>query len=139
METGCLTAQRERGLDMNRASRLLSTLIATSTVLTNATALAAPMVCSISEKHHCQAGYMCQWMENNISVRIDFDRKIYMRCDADGCDSFNAQFSQTGGFHHIILANVLAKVSQADLTFVEIAAFDRKTYVSFGKCGDGTQ
>jgi hypothetical protein len=128
-----------KGFDMNRTSGVLSTLIATSTVLISASALAAPMVCSISEKHHCQAGFTCQWMENNVSVRIEFDRKTYSRCDANGCDSFKAQFSQADGFHHINLANVLAKVSQADSTFVEIAAFGNKTHVSFGKCANADQ
>jgi hypothetical protein len=121
---------------MNRSSRVLSMLITASGLLTSATGLAAPMVCSVTEKHHCQAGSTCQWMENNVSVRIDFDRRSYSRCDANGCDSFNAQFSQADGFHHINLANVLAKASLADSTFVEIAAFGLKTYVSFGKCAN---
>jgi hypothetical protein len=121
---------------MGDSYRVLLLFITLAGVLVSATVVAAPMVCSISDKYYCEAGSGCQRMESSTSVRIDPDRKVYSRCDASGCDNFQAQFSQSGDFHHINLANVLAKVSVSDSSFVEIATFDLRTYVSFGKCAN---
>jgi hypothetical protein len=114
--------------------RLLRTLIMTFGVLTSATAIAAEMTCSIDKKHHCEAAAGCQQIDNPISVRIDFARKTYSRCDATGCDRYDVQIWQSGAYYNIGLPGALAKVSSDDRSFVEVLTSALQTYVSFGKC-----
>jgi hypothetical protein len=122
---------------MNKMGRLPLALIATFGVLTSATAIAAEMTCSIGTKHHCEAAAGCQQIDNTISVRIDFDRKNYSRCDANGCDRYDVQIWQSGPYYNIGLPGALAKVSSDDRSFVEVLTSALQTFISFGKCDVG--
>jgi hypothetical protein len=61
----------------------------------------AETTCTIIEKLQCAQGQGCQSVKNTIVVRIDMERQVYSRCDAKGCDDYQAQFTVSGAFINI--------------------------------------
>jgi hypothetical protein len=83
----------------------------------------AETTCTITEKLQCAQGQGCQSVKNTIIVRIDMERQVYSRCDAKGCDDFQAQFSNSGIFTNIAVpANgLLARLTTDGSSFTEVA------------------
>jgi hypothetical protein len=113
--------------------KVLGTL---SLILPLAGVARAETTCTITEKWQCAPNQVCQQLENTLVIRIDLDRQIYSRCDAKGCDDFQADFSNSGIFINIAMpANgLLAKLTKDGSNFTEVATLESIAFVSFGSC-----
>jgi len=96
----------------------------------------AAITCTISEKLLCNPGEGCAAIKNSIVVRIDFDKQVYSRCDAKGCDDYIGQFSKSGVFINIGMPDkgMLAKLSSDGSSFLEVVTLMTATFVSYGSC-----
>ena len=96
----------------------------------------AETTCTITEKFQCAQGQGCQSVKNTIVVRIDIDRQAYSRCDANGCDERQGQFSISGEFINIALPEngLLAKLIRDGSHFTEVATLGTNVLLSFGSC-----
>lgn len=92
--------------------------------------------CEISSKYRCDAGSGCQKTGMTIWNIVDLTRQTISRCDAKGCDTYQAQFAISGAFINIAVpANgMLAKLSSDGTMFLETATQMNAALVSFGSC-----
>lgn len=97
---------------------------------------AGELTCTISEKVRCSQGQGCHPVEATIIVRLNPEQQTYSRCDAKGCDDFQAQFGVSGNFLNIALPQngMLAKVSGDLLSVMEVVTLGADVLVSYGSC-----
>jgi hypothetical protein len=67
---------------------------------------------------------------------IDFSRKTYARCTADGCDNFAATLSDAGTYTHVELPGraTMARISDNGAMFSEVTSLLSSILISFGAC-----
>jgi hypothetical protein len=121
---------------MNAKMKILKVL-GTLSLISPLTGVAqAETTCAITEKWQCAPSQVCQQLENKIVIRIDMNRQIYSRCDAKGCDDFQADFSNSGVFINIALPakGLLAKLTNDGSSFTEVATLGSIAFISFGSC-----
>ena len=92
--------------------------------------------CTIFEKMICGQGKTCESIKNEIVIQLEFEKQIYSRCDAKGCDNYKAQFYPSGEYINISVGErgVLAKLSRDGSSFVEAATIGNQILLSFGSC-----
>ncbi len=92
--------------------------------------------CKITAKHYCTADRGCSTTSAAVFNRIDVDRGTYARCDANGCDEYDAVLSPSGVFTLIEVPgkDILAKMSRDGSMFLEVVTLATDVYVSFGSC-----
>src|SRR5436190_1129089 len=93
---------------MKRVLAVLGATLATLTLVE-----AEELKCEIREKFVCQAGAACKASPVGVWNVVDTAKRTYARCDTRGCDSYEAQFSQSGAFINIDVPGrgVIAKMS----------------------------
>jgi hypothetical protein len=96
----------------------------------------AETTCTITEKFQCAQGQGCQPIESKVVIRINVEKQVYSRCDAKGCDDYQAQFTVSGKFINIAVpANgLLAKLTADGSSFTEVATLGTAVLLSFGSC-----
>jgi hypothetical protein len=96
----------------------------------------AESTCTITEKVQCAHGKGCQPVENTIIIRINPEQHVYSRCDAKGCDDYQAQFTVSEAFINIAVpANgLLAKLTGDGSSFTEVATLGTVVLLSYGTC-----
>ena len=99
----------------------------------------AETTCTASEKLQCLSGSGCQAVEPTIVVRLNPNLGTYSRCDAKGCDDYQAQYSSSGMFINIALPErgLLAKMAVDGSYFTEVATLATAVLVTFGSCKIG--
>ena len=92
--------------------------------------------CEITTKHYCTADRGCSATSTPVFNRINFNRETYARCDASGCDEYDAVLRSSGIFTLIEVPgkDILAKMSRDGSMFVEVVTLATDVYVSFGSC-----
>ena len=126
---------------------LIAAVVAAAMMLSSASA--KTWECKINEKHACNPEKGCSANTLGVTNYINFERKTYARCDRAGCDTYDAQFSQSGSFHNIAVADrvMFAKVwpnhhSQSAFwpytstsgKFMEVVTLGSTVLVSYGIC-----
>lgn len=96
----------------------------------------AALMCFISEKVHCAQGQGCKPVESKIAVRINTEQQLYSRCDAKGCDEYQAEFGVSGVFINIAVPKngMLAKLSTDGRSFIEVVTLGTDVLISYGSC-----
>jgi len=61
-------------------------------------AAAETMTCRITAKHSCEPATGCKKLQPGVWNVLDVTRQTYARCDARGCDTYDASFSPSGAF-----------------------------------------
>src|SRR4029078_5583084 len=84
-----------------QANMFKSAFIATVLLASISVADAGAWQCKIAEKQTCGPQEGCRPSPITITHYIDLDRKTYSRCDTKGCDTYDAQISQSGMFSNI--------------------------------------
>ena len=94
--------------------------------------------CEIAAKHYCTADRGCSATSTPVFNRIDIGRGTYARCDANGCDEYDAVLSSSGKFTLIEVPgrDILAKMSRDGSMFLEVVTLATDVYVSFGSCSE---
>ena len=94
--------------------------------------------CEIAAKHYCTADRGCSATSTPVFNRIDIDRGTYVRCNANGCDEYDAVLSSSGVFTLIEVPgrDILAKMSRDGSMFLEVVTLATDVYVSFGSCSE---
>ena len=94
--------------------------------------------CEITAKHYCTADRGCSATPTPVFNRIDVDRGTYSRCDASGCDEYDAVLRSSGVFTLIEVPgkDILAKMSRDGSMFLEVVTLATDVYVSFGSCSE---
>ena len=92
--------------------------------------------CEIATKHYCTADRGCSAASTPVFNRVDFNRGTYARCDAGGCDEYDAVLHSSGVFTLIEVPgkDILAKMSRDGSMFLEVVSLATDAYVSFGSC-----
>ena len=113
-----------------RTAFLFLTVFCTAT-----SAHAQELRCEILQKYVCEAAG-CKSVPAKVWNLVDAAKRIYARCDSNGCDKYDAQFSVSGTFINIdVLGRGLtAKVATDGSSFHEVATLTHVIYVSFGSC-----
>jgi hypothetical protein len=116
--------------------KLFKLLAALSMPLLMAGTARGETTCTITEKLQCVQGQGCQPLESKIIIRINTEQQVYSRCDANGCDDYQAQFNGSGVFINIAVpANgLLAKLTADGSSFTEVATLGTAVLLSFGSC-----
>ena len=93
------------------------------------------MTCTVTHKYAC-GDKGCTSGDPTIVIRIDFDRSIYSRCDAKGCDDFDAVITRSGIFVNVALPNrgAMAKLSEDGSNFTEVVTVMTTPVISLGYC-----
>jgi len=83
-----------------------------------------------------RTGARCARALTLVFNRIDVDRGTYSRCDASGCDEYDAVLRSSGIFTLIEVPgrDILAKMSHDGSLFLEVVTLVTDVYVSFGSC-----
>ena len=92
--------------------------------------------CAITEKLQCAPGEGCQPIQNTIIIRINSEQHIYSRCNANGCNDYQAEFNTSGIFINIAVPSngLLAKLTIDGSSFTEVATLATAVLLSFGTC-----
>ncbi len=116
-------------------SLTVSALIAAALAAVAAPAVAQAIVCTPAEKHFCQPGSGCQPAQLGSWLALDPAKKSYERCDAKGCDKYQADVSTSGAYLTLELPGraAFARIG-AGGEFVETASLGLATVISFGSC-----
>jgi hypothetical protein len=112
-----------------RFARILFALLASP-------AAAEPMTCRITTKHSCDPAGGCKKIPPGVWNVLDAARQTYARCDARGCDTYDASFSPSGAFIVIDVPSrgMVAKVAADKSSFLEVATLGMTALNSFGSC-----
>jgi hypothetical protein len=99
-------------------------------------AAAETMTCRITAKHSCEPATGCKKLQPGVWNVLDVTRQTYARCDARGCDTYDASFSPSGAFIVIDVPSrgMVAKVAADKSSFVEVATLGMMALNSFGIC-----
>ena len=67
---------------------------------------------------------------------LDLSRQTYARCDAKGCDTYDAQYSRSGAYFVVDVPGrgLIAKIATDMSAFLEVATAGTTALVSFGSC-----
>jgi hypothetical protein len=104
-------------------------------LLTGAANAQQTLRCDITVKNQCDPSGSCQQIAANIWNEIDLSSQVVKRCDAKGCDSYQALLSPSGAYTNIIVPgrSILAKLGENG-AFLEVVTLAESVLVSFGKC-----
>jgi len=99
-------------------------------------AAAETMTCRITAKHSCDPASGCRSILPGVWNVLDVTRHTYARCDARGCDTYDASFSRSGAFIVIDIPTrgMVAKVAADRSSFLEVATLGMTALNSFGAC-----
>ena len=99
-------------------------------------AAAETMTCRITAKHSCEPATECKKIQPGVWNVLDVAKQTYARCDARGCDSYDASFSPSGAFIVIDVPSrgMVAKVAADKSSFLEVATLGMTALNSFGSC-----
>jgi hypothetical protein len=67
---------------------------------------------------------------------VDLMKRTYVRCDNQGCETYNAEIAHSGDFIVVDMPGhgVTAKVSRDFDAFLEVATIGTDALISFGRC-----
>ena len=84
----------------------------------------------------CDPAGGCKKLQSGVWNVLDVTRQTYARCDARGCDTYDASFSPSGAFIVIDVPSrgMVAKVAADKSSFVEVATLGMMALNSFGIC-----
>jgi hypothetical protein len=112
-------------------------------------ATAAPIICGTDQKFACTRKGCDPLPANRAYTRIDFERRIYARCDDRGCDEYPATILQSGAYINIELPGHAAFAKLSDtrndplfveelqaLHLVESVSMGLVVWISYGTCHD---
>jgi hypothetical protein len=92
-------------------------------------------------KCYPKTGFICdKWDCNkrNIKTFLILDKKaeIMMRCEGDNCESFDAEFKQTGVFYNVQTRGPIGSVVRilGDSRYKEITTVGLDAYIANGEC-----
>jgi hypothetical protein len=113
--------------------RTLAVAISLATAVTLADAQSVR--CSITKKHYCTSEG-CKAVAPTVWINLDISRQRYSRCEANGCDQYDAHVTASGIFFVIDVpgTGTIAKVTMDGTHFLEIATLLDTAFVSFGTC-----
>jgi hypothetical protein len=96
---------------------------------------AAVLTCIVNQKVQCQAGVECLSLKPTITVKIDWDYNTYSHCDANGCDDYHMNPTQSGEYIVVDVPGrgTFAKLKNAGGDFVEVVSIAGQVLVNFGK------
>jgi hypothetical protein len=104
---------------------------------------AQELKCEIGKKYVCDEGG-CKPIPATVWNVVNTLKRTYARCDARGCDTYEARIFQSGIFINIEVPgrSTIAKMSTLDEPISQIKAFSfhevvtqlQAVYVSFGSC-----
>jgi hypothetical protein len=99
-------------------------------------AMAEQVMCRVHLKQLCERDTGCRRVEANTWYPIDTVRATVSRCDARGCDTYQAAASQSGAFINLDVPGrgMLLKIASDGSNFVEVATLGLSVFVSFGVC-----
>jgi hypothetical protein len=112
----------------------------TALLCSASTSFAQTIRCDITTKFACgSAG--CQANKLGVFNRIDFDSRKFSRCDARGCDDYDAIIQRSGEFILIDVTGrgMFAKLSADGSEFVEVTSLGISILASFGTCSQEQQ
>lgn len=93
------------------------------------------VICAISTKYSCGAAG-CNQTQVTVQNILDLSRQTYARCDAKGCDTYDAQYSRSGAYFVVDVPGrgLIAKIATDMSAFLEVATAGTTALVSFGSC-----
>lgn len=96
---------------------------------------AEPSVCRWTKKQQCDPTAPCRPAVNKVWATADATAKRYERCDANGCDSYDAEVSTAGAFTTFDLTGrgVFMKIGPNGLA-TEVVSLGNSVLVSHGTC-----
>ncbi len=96
---------------------------------------AAAIRCDFQSKMSCRAD-SCQFLEITTYSVIDPAESTYARCDSNGCDTYPAEFVESGAFMNITVPgrSLMGKMSLPNAKVVEIATLGLDVLLSYGTC-----
>jgi hypothetical protein len=94
-----------------------------------------PVTCAISANYACEVGG-CNQSQGSVRNILDLSRQTYARCDAQGCDTYDARYSRSGAFIVVDVPGfgITAKLATGMTAFLEVAIKGTTALVSFGSC-----
>ena len=99
-------------------------------------AAAQLMICHMIERSVCEPGRGCKNAElAPMQAKVDLAAQSYERCDAKGCDQYEARVSRSGDFTNIDLPGraAFARIGPDGL-FSEVITLTLMVVVSYGRC-----
>lgn len=121
---------------MRIVSRLaLSALAIVPTVSVATASFAVPLECVIAKKYSCSV-MECKAVSATVINRIDLRGRTYARCDARGCDTYDAVVTVAGVMVTIDVPGrgMFARMTADGSEFVEVVSLLTSTLVSYGSC-----
>ena len=117
-------------------ARLGTVIFAMATLLGASAAQAQALKCTPTQKLVCSQGKGCEETKADTWAIVDFGRKTYARCTADGCDNFNATLTDSGTYTPVELPGraTMAKISDNGTMFSEVTSLLSSILISFGAC-----
>jgi hypothetical protein len=123
--------------------KICTVVVAAALALPASIARAQELKCEIAEKYVCGTGG-CKQAQASVWNMIDRTKKIYARCDRAGCDTYQANFFDSGAFMYIEVpgGRAIAKIATVNvplmgikaLSFHEVVSQLHTVLVSFGTC-----
>lgn len=110
--------------------------VAVLLVLKAVPATAEQLICRVHLKQLCERDTECRRVEPNTWYPIDTVRGTVSRCDAGGCDTYQAAASPSGVFINLDVPGrgMILKIASDGSSFVEVATLGLSVFVSFGAC-----
>ncbi|HYE38199.1 hypothetical protein [Methylocaldum sp.] len=95
------------------------------------------VVCTPVTKYLCSPQHECRAIPTSGSYSaLNVQGGVYFRCDAKGCDGYDATITRSGSYLTIDVPGrgVVAKVADDLTTYSEAATLLDSVYVSLGTC-----
>ena len=90
--------------------------------------------CAIVQQYHCTE-HGCREVPPTVTIVLDFARRRYERCDANGCGRHSLSV-RTGGIYTTLSPGpgTFLKVVNDGSRFVEVTSAAMETFTGYGRC-----
>jgi len=97
--------------------------------------IAKSVICTPNTAYVC-TNIKCTIITPTITIKIDFDKSLYKRCDIKGCDSYSASIVPSGIYTSLTFLGkpLLFRVLNDGSQFSETAFAGVNQYSNFGSC-----
>lgn len=97
------------------------------------------LICVPESLQHCSGGSNCEQLEPKVFLLIDTTNQRYSRCDSQPCDTYEADFSESG-IYTIIQplppAHGQVKITSGGI-YTETNTLGNNVYINSGRCFEG--
>ena len=91
--------------------------------------------CTFDQRETCSPDTGCEAVAPSTWVEVNLEAQTYARCDAKGCDPYDAVVTRSGIWRIVEVPGhaTFAKIADDGL-IVDVASLNRTVLVSYGKC-----